>query len=50
MSRESHTPKRTVRVSDELWEAAQRKASDKGETVTDVILRALRRYVRDYED
>lgn len=46
----SHTPRRTVRVPDELWEAVQRKASDRGETVTDVILRALVRYVRDYDD
>lgn len=44
------TPNRTIRVPDELWEAAQRKAADRGETVTDVILRALRRYLRDYED
>lgn len=43
------TPNRTVRVSDEVWEAAQRKASDRGETVTDVIVRALIRYVRDYD-
>jgi predicted DNA binding CopG/RHH family protein len=42
------TPNRTIRVPDELWEAAKRKASDRGETVTDVILRALRRYLRDY--
>lgn len=37
-----------MRVPDELWEAAQRVAADRGETVTDVILRALRRYVREY--
>jgi predicted DNA binding CopG/RHH family protein len=44
------TPNRTIRVPDELWEAVKRKASDRGETVTDVILRALRRYLRDYDD
>lgn len=44
------TPNRTVRVPDDLWEAVKRKAADRGETVTDVILRALRRYLRDYDD
>lgn len=42
------TPKRSVRVPDELWEAAMRVAQDRGETVTDVILRALTRYVREH--
>lgn len=42
------TPRRTVRVPDELWEAAKRKAADEGETITDVVVRALTRYVRDY--
>lgn len=41
------TPLRSVRVPDELWEAALRKAHDRGETVTDVIIRALKRYLRD---
>lgn len=40
------TPTRSVRVPDELWQAALRVAHDRGETVTDVILRALERYVR----
>lgn len=44
------TPTRTFRCPDELWQAALRKATDRGETVTDVILRALTRYVREYED
>lgn len=44
------TPTRSVRVPDELWEAAKRKAADRGETVTAVILRALIRYVREYDD
>jgi predicted transcriptional regulator len=42
------TPLRSIRVPDELWEAVQRKASDRDETVTDVIIRALQRYLRDY--
>lgn len=42
------TPHRSVRVPDELWEAAKRAAADNDETVTEVILRALERYVRDH--
>lgn len=42
------TPNRTIRVSDELWEAARRVAADRGETVTDVVRRALERYVREH--
>jgi len=41
------TPNRTVRVSDELWEAVQRKAAAEGLTVTEVIIRALERFLRD---
>lgn len=39
------TPLRNVRVAEELWRAAKAKAEERGETVTDVIVRALRRYV-----
>lgn len=39
------TPKRHVRVSDGLWDAAKEKAAAEGKTMTDVILAALRRYV-----
>ena len=41
------TPRRSVRVRDELWNAAQDKAHDRSETVTDVVIRALERYVRE---
>lgn len=41
------TPKRSIRVPDQLWQEAKRKAADRGETLTDVIVRALRRYVRE---
>lgn len=41
------TPKRSVRVEDELWDAVLRKAHARGETVTDVIVRALKAYLRD---
>ena len=39
-------PARAVRVEDELWQAAQKRARERGETVSDVIRRALKRYVR----
>ena len=44
------TPNRTIRVPDEVWEAARRKAQDRGETITAVIIRALIRYAREYDD
>lgn len=40
------TPRRTVRVPDDLWAAAQKRAAEKGEDVTKVVVRALKRYVR----
>lgn len=48
MPNQPATPNRTVRIRDELWEEAKRKAAENHETVTDVIVRALERYVRDY--
>lgn len=41
------TPKHGVRVPDDLWQAVKVKAKAQGETVTEVILRALRSYLRD---
>lgn len=41
------TPKRSVRVPDGLWEAAKQKARERGESVTAVIVRALKEYVKD---
>lgn len=38
------TPTRTIRVSDELWTAVQKKAADDGITVTSVIIAALEEY------
>ena len=38
-------PIRTVRVPDEVWEAAKAKAEAEGRTVSEVILAALRRYI-----
>lgn len=45
MSRATHTPARSVRVSDEVWAAAKEKAAAREETVSDVLLRALRAYL-----
>lgn len=42
------TPNRTIRVPTDLWDAVKVKAKERGETVTDVIIRALKRYLRDY--
>lgn len=47
MPNQPATPNRTVRISDELWEAAIAKAEAEGVTVTDVIRRALERFLRD---
>lgn len=41
------TPVHCIRCDDELWEAALRKAHDEGMTLTEVIVRALKRYLRD---
>lgn len=38
------TPIRTVRVPDDVWQAAQDRAAENGETVSAVIVRALKRY------
>ncbi len=40
------TPLRSVRVPDAVWHAAQQRAAEKGETVSDVVRRALTRYAR----
>lgn len=43
--KDTHTPPRSVRVEDALWEAAKVKAASEGRTVTEVVVTALRRYV-----
>lgn len=45
MPNQPKTPLRNVRVSDELWHAALRRAEQRGETVSDVVRRALEWYV-----
>ena len=39
------TPLRSFRVADEVWQAAKAEAKRRGESVTDVLVRALREYV-----
>lgn len=36
---------RNVRVPDEVWQAAKERAEENGETVSDVVRRALEEYV-----
>jgi predicted transcriptional regulator len=40
------TPRRTIRVPDALWDAAQAKAEEKGTDVSAVIRKALERFVK----
>lgn len=42
----SRTKNRVVRVSDEVWDAAKSRAEANGETVSDVIRRALVDYAQ----
>jgi hypothetical protein len=37
---------RAIRIPDVLWQAALAKAQDRDETVSDVVRRALERYVK----
>lgn len=46
MPNQPKTPARSVRVPEDLWQAALARSQERGETVTDVIVRALKRYVR----
>lgn len=42
------TPHRTVRIGDPVWLPAQAIAAARGETMTAVIERALRRYINQH--
>jgi len=44
MSNVHFTPARTVRVTEELWQRAGRVARANGETISDVLRRALDDY------
>lgn len=45
MSREP-MKSRVIRVSDELWAAAKKRADEKGETVSEAVRKFLERYSR----
>lgn len=45
MPKPTHTPLRNVRVPDDVWNAAKAAAQGRGETVSEVINAALRRYI-----
>jgi predicted CopG family antitoxin len=40
------TPRRTIRISDDLWDAATAKAAERGESLSEVIRKYLIRYAR----
>ena len=40
------TTPRAIRIPDELWHAALEKAEANGETVSDIVRRALEKYVK----
>jgi len=40
------TPTRTIRVSDDIWFAVQKKAAKEGVTVTSVIIASLEKYIK----
>ena len=45
MANQPATKARAVRISDDVWEAAQARADRDGVTTTDVVRRALIRYL-----
>lgn len=46
MPNQPKTPLRSFRIPTELYQAAQAKAAAKGESVSDVVRKALERYVK----
>lgn len=40
------TPMKSFRIPEDLYRAAQEKATERGETLSDVVRAALERYVR----
>lgn len=42
----AHTPRRTIRVPDDVWAAAQAKATERGDNLSEIIRAALVRYTR----
>lgn len=46
MPNQPKTPARAVRVPDDLWNAARAKADSRGDSLSQIIREALRRYVQ----
>lgn len=44
------TTRRTIRIEDELWEAAQAKAKEQGDNLSMIIRDALRQYLEEGDD
>ena len=42
----SGEPRRTIRVPDHIWVAAQAKAAERGEVLSEVVRKALERYAK----
>ena len=43
------TPRRSIRIDDELWEKAQGIASQRDENLSDIIRKALEAYIKESE-
>jgi antitoxin component of RelBE/YafQ-DinJ toxin-antitoxin module len=43
---ENHTPRRTIRVDVDTWNAALEAAQNQGESLSDVIRAFLKRYIK----
>ena len=41
------TPRRTVRVGDELWDASKTKAQERGDNLSEVIRAGLSNYLKE---
>lgn len=48
MPNQPATQNRSIRFPDDVWEAVLRIAEDGNETATDVVVRAVRRLVREH--
>ena len=42
------TTRRAVRIKDELWQAAQAVAAERGENLSDIIRNALQAYIKQW--
>lgn len=50
MPNQPATQGRSIRFPPEMWEEIERRAEERGETATDVVLRHVQRGLRDYND